>query len=65
MPEREWGVRFSVRRSRLVFASRFTDEQWGLVMLSREDVAAIRAEIERQEEALKECADGTTTHPAT
>jgi hypothetical protein len=33
-------------------------QQGRLVMLSRGDVATIRAEIERLEKALKECTDG-------
>ena len=35
------------------------NQQWGIVMLSRGDVATIRAEIERLEKALmRECTDG-------
>ena len=35
-----------------------TTKNGGLVMLSRGEVAIIRAEIERLEKALKECTDG-------
>ena len=35
-----------------------TTNNGGLVMLSRGEVAIIRAEIERLEKALKECTDG-------
>ena len=34
------------------------NEHWGFVMLSRGEVAVIRAEIERLEKALRECTDG-------
>ena len=35
-----------------------TTKNGGFVMLSRGDVAIIRAEIEKLEKALRECADG-------
>jgi hypothetical protein len=34
------------------------NQEWGPAMLSRGEVATIRAEIERLEKALKECTDG-------
>ncbi len=43
--------------SHAVRAVQDDNQKWGLVMLSRGEVAIIRAEIERLEKALKDCTE--------